>query len=204
MIMKESEFNYLINKFDAIKKTLVNSDKDDDLYYDTIKAISHLKISSLQRNIIEINDLLIEMGKLNFSKRLSVSESESILNYFFSALNFLNEELEQKIIPRHDTIIKMIKEFVIVTDSKGIVKFCNNQFSELLELAPEQLKNKNIFDFIMEESIVLDLKKGFSFTDVKVNFRKKYNKPVPVIFNIKELTDEISQDYIFIGKSGIK
>jgi transcriptional regulator with PAS, ATPase and Fis domain len=198
--MKEGEFDHLINKFDAIKKTLVNSDKDDDLYYDTIKAISHLKISSLQENIVEINNLLIEMGKLNFSKRLSVSESESILNYFFSALNFLNEELQQKIIPRHEAIIKMIEEFVIVTDSKGTIKFCNNQFSGLLEIAPEQLKNKNIFDFIIEKSITLDLKNGFNFTDVKVNFIKKYNKPVPVILSIKELTDEISQDYVFIGK----
>jgi PAS domain-containing protein len=190
----------IIEKMDNINNILKSSSVSDDLYYDTIRCISYLKLAELREGFVDINNFLIQMGQLNFKHRLPINDNDSIINYIATALNFLCDELQQKILPKHDQIFNLLEEMIILTDKDGVISYCNACFARSFDLDADLLKGLKIFDFILQHHITLDLKsQGFHFKDILMDF--KYNThTVSTSMTIKEFPDSNSSELIFIGK----
>ena len=199
MNTKDGSLQLLIDQMDLYKNVLVNCSSSDDLYYDTIKCISNLKLLELRDNFNEINKFLIQMGKLNFSRRLPLSDNDSITNYIATALNFLCEELEEKYNPKHYQILDLLTEFVIITDLQGYIKFCNSAFLTQLQIPKNALKGCKIFDLILNKNLPIDLyPNGFQCQNVDIAFCFN-DLIVNTKINLKELNIQNCSEFVFTG-----
>jgi PAS domain S-box-containing protein len=176
---------------------------DNNFYYDSMRNFLSLKIDELRTRVNEIDEIILAMGELDFSKRLPVDEGENILSYFTTTLNILNEELEARIVPFHFEILQNLNDLIIVTDASGKVLFANKAFEKNCKIALIEIKDKNISDLFSGNSLKINIKFGFTIQNAEVNFRiKNSRKPFPAKLTVTEMKDSEnkSKGFIFIAK----
>lgn len=195
-----NQLNVFLDRLKNTENAIKSTEDFNDFFYDALKSLSVASLSDLRENFTIINDLLIRMGKLDFSQRLPINNEEDVYTYLCTALNYLCEELEEKIVPRHYETFQLITEGVVITNNEGVIKFSNKSFSRFIKIEEKDLKGKNIFNFIEVDKILLDLRNEIGLENISLTF-KTANKELAVKkAMVKEVFDKLSHDYIFIIK----
>lgn len=178
LISLQQEINKLIKEGEALSK------KPE--IYNALKVIIEQRITegTFRARFEEINNFIISMAQLDFSKSLDLGDRKDLFSYVASGLNLLSEELGAKVVSNNfvQTLIDKNSNSIILIDKSGTIKFLNTVARSFLNFSIEEIVHKNI-------ETLIDKDFCFTFSDywgertVHIDIHNKSNESIPVILN---------------------
>ena len=122
----------------------------------------------------EFNEVLLSMAEMDFTKRLAIDETGDLFSYISTAINFLNEELAVRAVPKYylQQALDMIPETAILVNDAKIIMHVNSNIKELTGYAPSELIGQHISQIFSANYIEQQLKSDFVVNDKTVIFTK--------------------------------
>jgi len=116
-----------------------------DEFHELLKKAIDLKSNHpiIQKRVSEIQDVLVSMMQLDFSRRIIVKNNPDLIDFFANGLNSLNEELQDKVISKESATgdnEKLTKnQLKLLQESKAIM-----EYYEFWELYAVEAQNSNL------------------------------------------------------------
>lgn len=118
--------------------------------------------------------------KLKFISRLNKGDKINVKNLYIQPNNFIN---------------KISRSFIHVDDRTNTLFFVNNTIKKGFELFLQHIENKNSFDHILCQNILVDLKNSINGL---LNLKETYGDDIMFICKIDALIEEIEARLIEI------
>jgi hypothetical protein len=118
--------------------------------------------------------------KLKFISRLNKGDKINVKNLYIQPNNFIN---------------KISRSFIHVDDRTNTLFFVNNTIKKGFELFLQHIENKNSFDHILCQNILIDLKNSINGL---LNLKETYGDDIMFICKIDALIEEIEARLIEI------
>ena len=191
--------DYLISLQKEIDKLILTGEtfNENPEVYKVLKEIIEEKLSeeTFRGRFEEINDFVISMAQLDFSKSLSLGERKDLFSYVASSLNLLNEELRAKVVSNNfvQTLIDKNGKSVILIDKAGKIIFANTQVRTLLNFSEGDLRNKHI-SMLLDKEFCFTLSDCWGERTVSIEIRNQSNELIPVTLNALPINNENTID----------
>jgi signal transduction histidine kinase len=139
------------DSLDSILSNLKNLEEDDILYYEAIKKLVDLKLNEgdFNERLKEIENVMLALGKLDFTKRVQIENSKDLFTFLGSCINLVAEELEANAIPKEfltssmNILLRRKPEVALLADQHGkIISASGN--TEILGYKQDKLTNSKI------------------------------------------------------------
>lgn len=143
-----SEFQ---DSLDKILSNFKNLSEDDILYYEAIKKLVDLKLNESEFNdsFKEIEEVMISMGRLDFTKRVPIENSKDLFAFLGSCINLVADELEENAIPKDfltssmNILMERKPEVALLANKAGKIISASGD-TELLGYKADKLTNSKI------------------------------------------------------------
>jgi len=143
----------------------------------TINIYDHKEVSETSKDRLDhLSDVMTSMAALDFSKEARDDGNYNHLDYFAIGINLLRNTLGKKMeeYQLFHNVTRSIDDLIIITDTKGTVRFANEQLKEFLGHDARSLIGEGVYNIIVPNRELFDME------DLMGNssFHLKHNIPL--------------------------
>jgi PAS domain S-box-containing protein len=138
----------------------------------------------------QLTEVVLSMGRFDFSKRLPINNSGDLFCFISTSLNLLSEELEVLAAPKHylEETLELLPEAAILTNDKGEIQYLNQRFESLTKFKRHELIGKSLSAFFRAEFVAKCLKEDLDLViNEKTLLFDRYLNYIPAITSIKKM-----------------
>ncbi len=195
------------DQLDKIIRELQDVSEDEAAYYQSIKRMISVKQQEYDvlKQFNDFNRAIIAMTRMDFSHRLDVDNRKDLWAYMATSLNMLNEELEERVLPKEivqlamNQVVHFKPDWVIITTREGIVKFSskNEMAGGLINYDEKNLIDKRIQNFFAT-NISFMTSRDNAMTEKMVYLVNADSTLLPVNLYVKELQSSYQDVFYYL------
>lgn len=161
--------------------------------YNALKVIIEQRITegTFRARFDEINDLIISMAQLDFSKSLDLGDRKDLFSYVASGLNLLSEELGAKVVSNTfvQTLVDKNTNPVVLIDKSGKIRFLNKAATSFLNFSVEEILHRDIHT-LLDKDFCSTFSECWDERVVNIDIQNKAAQLIPIVLTASPINND--------------